>query len=137
MKISEAFASKYLKAADLQGQRVSLTINHVMEENVGKEDKPDHKPVAYFIGHQKGLALNKTNGEQVAAMYGDDTDHWQGKQIELFTQKVPFNGQMVDAIRIAPPPNLPMTGQPMPDGRPVLDTPPAQNSDPMDDPVPF
>ncbi len=137
MKISDAFASKYIKAADLQGRRVSVTISHVTVENVGKEDKPENKPVVYFTGKDKGLVLNKTNGEQISSMYGDETDTWLDKVIELFTQKVPFNGQMVDAIRVAPPPNVNMTGQPMPDGRPTMNTPPAQGGDPLDDEIGF
>ncbi|KKM60342.1 hypothetical protein LCGC14_1542760 [marine sediment metagenome] len=126
MRISESFESKWLKAANLQGQRVSVVISHVTTDNVGTEEKPETKPIVFFVGKDKGLVLNKTNAEQISAMYGDETDSWVNKTIELFTQKVPFNGQMVDAIRIAPPPNVPMTGQPMPDGRPTLDTPPVK-----------
>ncbi len=135
MRISESFESKWLKAANLQGQRVSVVISHVTRENIGSEDKPETKPIVFFVGKDKGLVLNKTNAEQISAMYGDETDSWVDKTIELYTQKVPFNGQMVDAIRIAPPPNVPMTGQAMPDGRPTLNTPPAQ--DPLDDPIGF
>lgn len=137
MKISESFESKFLKAANLQGRRISVIINHVTVENIGKEEKPEFKPVVYFTGKDKGLVLNKTNAEQISAMYGDETDMWADKNIELFTQKVPFNGQMVDAIRIAPPPNLPMTGQAMPDGRPTMATPPPQTSVDLDDEIPF
>ncbi len=135
MRMSEAFASKYLKAADLQGRRVFLQINIVQEENIGRDDKPENKPVMYFMGKEKGLVLNKTNADQLAAMYGDESDAWQGKTIELYTQKVQYQGQAVDGIRVAPPPNQPMASQSLPDGRPVLNTPPVR--DPLDDEIVF
>lgn len=136
MRISESFESKYLRASDLQGRRVTVSISHVTVENVGTEDKPENKPVVFFVGKEKGLVLNKTNAGQISAMYGDETDGWVEKNIELFTQKVSFSGQMVDAIRIIPPAGQNMTGQAMPDGRQTLDTPPAQSPD-LDDEIPF
>ena len=146
MRMSEAFPSKYLRASDLQGQRVSVYIDVVKMENVGREDAPDNKPVVYFTGKEKGLVLNKTNNEQIIAMYGDESGGWQGKQIELFVQKVSLGTQMVDGIRILAPANVNMTGQAMPDGRPTMNTPPSRGPSgvpeapgpvgPLDDSIP-
>jgi hypothetical protein len=39
--------------------------------------------VVYFQGKQKGLVTNKTNANNIAALYGDDTDDWIGQKIML------------------------------------------------------
>ena len=103
MKIGEMFESKYLKAADLQNREHTVVMNMVAIENVGQEDKPENKPVLYFQGASKGMVLNKTNAEQIAMYYGDDTDKWAGQSLILFTMMVPFNGQNVPAVRVRAP----------------------------------
>jgi arabinogalactan endo-1,4-beta-galactosidase len=96
MRISAAFPSQYLKAADLLGKRVKVVMSHVAMEDIGG----DHKPVLYFIGKEKGLVLNKTNANNIAGQYGDDTDHWSGQTIELVETMVDFQGRTVPAIRV-------------------------------------
>ena len=103
MKMSDAFASKYLKAADLQGQRISLVINHVTIESVGKEDKPEDKPIVYFMGKQKGLVLNVTNKNVFVLLYGKETTQWTGRQIELYPSQTDFRGEVVACIRCRAP----------------------------------
>ena len=68
MRVSQAFPSNYLKAADLQGRNVPVTMNRVEMEDIGG----DHKPVVYFNGKDKGVVLNKTNANNIAQLYGDD-----------------------------------------------------------------
>jgi hypothetical protein len=96
MRISAAFPSTYLKAADLQGRTVPVAIDRVELEEIGGE----HKPILYFQGKEKGLVLNKTNANNIAAVYGDDTDDWIGGGIQLFPTMVDFQGRSVEAIRV-------------------------------------
>jgi hypothetical protein len=102
MRISGAFPSKYLKAADIpDGKFVPVVISHVDHEDVGgKNDPEDHKPVLYFQGKQKGMVLNRTNAETISAQYGDETDEWSGKQVMLYASEVQFNGKMVPCLRV-------------------------------------
>jgi hypothetical protein len=107
MDIRSAFPSKFVKAADLQGREVRVTIGQVVMEvmNDGKT-----KPVVYFTGRERGLALNKVNANTIEEMYGPDTNNWIGKGVELFPTKVDLKGERVDAIRIRcvqPPPMQP------------------------------
>lgn len=108
MKMSEAFPSAYLKAADLNGGEVRLTIDHVETEILGDSEKP----VVYFTGKKKGLVLNKTNASAIVKHYGDDSDDWQGKPIILYPSEVAFQGQMVDAIRVRMPTQKPAAKKP-------------------------
>ena len=96
--VSEAFPSNYLKAADLNNRTVKVAINKIVFEEIGQNK--DRKPIVYFDKVQKGLVLNKTNAVEIAATYGEQMDGWAGKDIELFSQMVPFQGQNVAAIRV-------------------------------------
>lgn len=97
MDINAAFPSKYLKAADLQKRRHVLTIDRVVQE------EGIDKPIMYFQGAQKGMALNKTNAMLIASLYGNNTDRWGGQRIELYEAQVSFNNQFVPAIRVMAP----------------------------------
>lgn len=98
MKIGEAFPSKYLKAADLQGRRIKVTIDHVKMETIGDDED---KAVVYFQGKDKGLVLNKTNANAIIDISGsEETDEWHGIAVALYTAKVQFQSRMVDAIRV-------------------------------------
>lgn len=96
MNINEVFPSKYLKASDLHGKSVKVVIDRVTVEKMGE----DNKPVLYFKGKEKGMALNKSNAQMIAAVYSPETDGWVGKEIKLYAGKVNFNGQMVDSLKV-------------------------------------
>ena len=99
MNISSAFPSNYIKAADLQGKRVTVKMAGVKIEKLGQ----DEKPVLYFQGKNKGMVLNKTNAKKIMSAYGIDTQGWAGKEIVLFEAQVEFQGDTVPAIRVAIP----------------------------------
>ena len=99
MKISSAFPSNYLKAADLQDRNVMVKMSHVTLEKIGD----DEKPVLYFVGKEKGIVLNKTNASNIAVVYGDDTNDWREQEIVLFPAMVDFQGKSVEAIRVRAP----------------------------------
>ncbi len=96
--VSDAFPSNFLKAADLNNRTIKVKIDKVVFEEIGQNK--DKKPVMYFDKVQKGLVLNKTNATQIATTHGDHMEGWTGKEIELFSQMVPFQGQNVAAIRV-------------------------------------
>lgn len=100
MKMSEAFPSEFLRAADLQERHVNVTISHVEPREIGG----DVKPVLFFVGKSKGMVLNKTNGSTIAAVYGDDTDSWADEALILYPTMVDFQGRSTPAIRVKVPP---------------------------------
>ncbi len=95
--VSDAFPSNYLKAADLKNRTIKLKMDKVIFEEIGQEK--DKKPVLYFAEVKKGLVLNKTNATTIGSVHGQELEGWTGKEIELFEQMVPFQGQNVAAIR--------------------------------------
>lgn len=102
MNVNTAFPSKYLKPADLQGQRVTLSVDYVEAQTIGS----DQRLVAFFAGKNKGLVLNKTNAVMIQEIAGtDETDNWRGVKIVIYPTKVDFQGRRVDAIRVDWPPD--------------------------------
>lgn len=99
MHIDEAFPSKYLKASDLQGRNVNVKMGRAEVEKIGE----DKKLILYFQGKEKGMVLNKTNANNIASIYGGDTDDWYGKEITLFEAMVDFQGKTVPALRVRAP----------------------------------
>lgn len=136
MRISSAFPSKYLRAADLpEDKSVAVVIDHVSIENVaGNDDPNDEKPVLYFQGKQKGVVLNRTNANVISAVYGDDTDQWVGKQVLLYATETSFQGKMMPCIRMRIPKHGAAPGRPAP--QPV--TSPVSNEEHFkEDDIPF
>ena len=142
MHIDSAFPSKYLKASDLQGRNVTVKMGRVEQEKIGD----DMKLILYFQGKEKGVVLNKTNANNVAAIYGGETEDWYGKEITLVEAMVDFQGKSVPAIRMRAPPRKPAPArQPQtvdadgyddrPEPPPRREAP-ARNAD-MDDDIPF
>lgn len=96
MRISSAFPSDYLKAADLQGRAVTVTIARVSMQDMNGEPKP----ILYFEGKERGMVLNKTNATKISEMFGDETDNWIGEEVILYEAMVEFQGKTVPAIRV-------------------------------------
>jgi hypothetical protein len=96
MHIDTIYPTKYVKASDLQGCEMSVTIERAELEEVGE----DRKLVLYFKGKQKGLVANKTNANRIAHYYGPNTEAWLGRDIVLYTDLISFQGKTTEAIRV-------------------------------------
>ncbi len=66
MNINEAFPSKYLKASDLDGKNVTVTIKSAELEEIGFDK--EQKLVLSFVGTDKSMVLNKTNATTAECM---------------------------------------------------------------------
>lgn len=137
---NDAFPSKWVAAADLQGREVKVVISDVQMEEVGD----GHKPVCYFQNREKGLVLNVTNFNTIAEMYGDDTDGWVDQPVTLFPTYTSFQGKQVPCVRVKPQmqPRRPAAAQSRQNGAPQHDerNPPPPTTAPrgdLDDEIPF
>ena len=98
--IDEFFPSKYLKASDLQGRDIKVTVASLSPEQFENEGKTETKLVVYFQGKEKGVVLNKTNAATIATAYGFDYTQWPGNQITLYVAMVDAWGETREAIRV-------------------------------------
>lgn len=99
--IYEVYGSGTLmRAADLQGE-VTYTISAVRVAKTAADDK--EKIILSFQETDKELALNKTNAQKIAEIYGEDYTQWTGKKITLYKTLTTFRGQEVSCIRVKAP----------------------------------
>jgi hypothetical protein len=109
---SEAFPSKFLKAADLGGKPLTVTIASAATETLkSPEGIEASKVVLRFTNGKKplgkGLPLNATNFDSVVGITGeDDSAGWLGHKVELYPTKTEMRGKIVDCIRIREPGQL-------------------------------
>lgn len=121
MLISDVFPTKYVTAADLQGRTITLTIKAVtLEEMLTHDNKTVSKPVAWFERTMKGLVMNATNARVIANLYGDNTDAWMGKRINIYPTQVRAFGKMTDCIRVRE--EIPATPKPVAQATAVEET---------------
>jgi len=99
LKIGSAFPSKFLKADDLRGRAVKLTIDSVQMEKLDDGEKP----VLFFLGKEKGLVLNRTNSDVLADAFGHETDDWANREIEVYPDKTHYQGKLVACLRVRVP----------------------------------
>ena len=99
MDANELLQSKYLKASDLKGKRVTVTVKSVEEAVLG--DKKERKLILFFEGKEKGMVVNKTNMRVIMGACGSETENWIGAKLALESRIVEFQGTPTDALRIA------------------------------------
>jgi hypothetical protein len=143
ININDAFPSNYIKASDLKNRQVSVKMDRAEYEMIGN----DKKLILYFIGKDRGMVLNKTNANNIAAIYGNDTEAWHGQEITLFEAMVDFQGKTVPAIRVRAPkpaPRVTAVDHERAPQRPVSRMPDANGgpqrqalADDLDDTIPF
>jgi hypothetical protein len=106
--IDDFYPSKFLRASDLKGKEITVTIDRVEAEEFEQDGVKRPKPVVHFRNSGiKPLVCNKTNSSRLATALGDkDTDAWAGKQVRLYPDMEEFKGQVHEVVRVrrAPPP---------------------------------
>lgn len=109
MRRSEAFPSRYMGKDDIVPGRI-LTIHSVVPEGVESDGDVKQKVVMYFIENDaKPWIVNAGNWMTIEDAYGEESDHWSGKTIELFVDPtVMFGGKRVGGVRV----RIPTASQP-------------------------
>ena len=115
MKVSAKATSKYLSKADIAAPLVAI-MDFVRTETL--QNPTEQKDVLHFVGEQiKPLVLNVTNKRVIIAAYGDESDDWRGKPLEIYVNHDVTNssGQVVGGVRVripapAAPPKPPAAG---------------------------
>lgn len=99
----QLYPNRFLKAGELQGKRVTLTIKDIDLDNlVDSDGREKIKGVISFEQTPKQIALNKTNGICLRAMFGKKLTEWIGKRVIIFPGV--WNGE--DALRIWGSPDI-------------------------------
>lgn len=129
-RVNDMIESKYLKQADVPDP-VIVTVSKIGKINISKEgDPPEDKWAVRFKEFNKPMLLNSTNIKLLEKACGsDDTDHWVGKEVILYTdENVSFGGQVVGGLRIRKQQAEPTRRVVHDQGKPLAE---------MDDDIPF
>lgn len=98
----ELYPGRFLKAGELLGRKVTVTISSVDLDMLESDSGKKVKGVVSFKETQKQLALNRTNGICLREMFGRQIPQWEGKRITLFPDE--WNGE--PCIRIWGSPDI-------------------------------
>ena len=113
MNINQMYPGTYLKGADFARGPQIFTIASITMETLGQGQNQETKPVLRFSGIDQGMALNVTNGHAIATLYGDETNDWIGKPIEVyFDPNIMMKGERKGGLRVRAPSGQAMQSQP-------------------------
>ena len=88
----QLYPGRFIKAGELLGKKVTLTISSVdLEGLLGEDGKNKAKAILYFKETEKGLVACKTNGLCLKHMFGPKLSEWVGKRITIFEDT--WNGE--------------------------------------------
>lgn len=94
---------EFIYAFDLAGRDVTVKIARVTQgELASAGGRKTKKPVVFFEGKEKGLALNSTNAKTISGMYGNYVEKWIGQPITLYPTTTQMGGETVECIRVRP-----------------------------------
>jgi hypothetical protein len=99
----QLFPGRFIKAAELLGKKVTLTIADIeLEDLQGEDGGAKTKCIVSFRETQKKLVTCKTNGLCLKEMFGKELANWVGKRVTLFEDV--WNGE--PCIRIWGSPDI-------------------------------
>ena len=90
--------SLYLSKDDVPAQGIDASIIGVKVDNVGD----DRKPILGFGGgFLKPMVLNKTNTAILISLFGEDSNGWTGKMVQVYCDpSVSYAGKVTGGLRI-------------------------------------
>jgi hypothetical protein len=98
----ELYPGRFLKAGELHGKKVTLTISDITTEELVGDSGKKVKGILAFKETPKAIALNRTNGTCLREMFGRKLSEWIGKRITIFPGE--WNGE--PCIRIWGSPDI-------------------------------
>lgn len=99
----QLYPGRFIKAAELLGKKVTVTISDVsLEGLIGEDGAEKAKAILSFRESEKKMVTCKTNGLCLREMFGRKVDAWVGKRVTLFEDT--WNGE--PCIRIWGSPDI-------------------------------
>lgn len=98
----QLYPGRFLKAGDLAGKKVTVTIQDVNLDRLESSDGKKTKGILSLVETDRQVVLNKTNGLCIRAMFGRRVPDWCGKRITLFAGS--FNGE--ECLRVWGSPDI-------------------------------
>src|SRR5207237_1442233 len=94
MDMRKFSGERFIKLVDVAEGPIPERIADVRE---GKYGKPD-----LIFASGDILSLNATNNDILRRAFGDDSDAWLDKDVELYQGEIKYQGNMQDAVMVKP-----------------------------------
>ena len=132
MKKNDVFPSRFLKAGDLNGEPITLTIASAAYETLkNPKGSEEQKLVVGFRKTKKLMIVNVTNFDGIADATGEaDSDDWINHKIEVYPSEVQVGTEMKPCLRVRAPSQGELKAA-------VAKKKPPAETDDMDDEIPF
>lgn len=99
MNARDYVGGNHFKASEIEAP-INATISNVTLETLDGVQKM----VLQFVELVQSVVLNKTNSVCLIGAYGEDTDRWIGKPVQITQEPVNFKGRVVPGLRLRVPP---------------------------------
>lgn len=107
LSFDDLYPGRFIKAGNLHGNPVTLTVKDVSLEELDGEKGKSVKAILSFERTDMQLVLCKLNGLCVRAMFGPNVGQWIGKRITIYpTADIMPMKDGEDCIRIYGSPDL-------------------------------
>ena len=106
ISFDELYPGRFLKAADLRGNHVTVTIADVALDELEGEKGVKVQGVIFLQKTDKQIVLNRTNGLCLKGMFGKTLSDWIGKRVTLKPDTTKLGKDTVDCIRIHGSPDI-------------------------------
>ena len=103
MHAKEFCGKPFLSSTDIEeGRDLRLTIEEAKREEVfePKTRKAKLVGIIKFSDYPLRMIFNVVNTVAVISMYGNDTDQWKGKQIDVYRTTTRVAGKVVPCLRV-------------------------------------
>jgi hypothetical protein len=101
-EFEELYPSRFIRAVDLKGQELTVTIKGIRMEELTSKSGKRLKPILALHECAQELVLNRTNGEAIKAMFGRNTAAWIGRRVTVYP--APYEGSV--ALRVKGSPDI-------------------------------
>lgn len=100
MNRDQIFPIKYFKAASVAEPIHLKIVAATMESLKNYKGEDVRKLVLTFEDCPTRLIMNATRYDDVAGLFGDDTEQWIGHSIQLYATTMRIGGKTVETVRI-------------------------------------
>src|SRR5262245_49505222 len=100
MNRDDIFPSKYFKAASLAEPIDLKIVAATMETLKNFKGEDQRKLVLTFEDCPTRLIMNASRYDDIADLFGDDTEQWIGHSIQLYATTMRIGGKTVETVRI-------------------------------------
>jgi len=81
---------------------IGKIINITIEELRARDGTTSERLCIYVEDERKAIPMNVGNCENLAKVFGDDYDNWEGKPVAVSVHETQFGGKPVDGLLVMP-----------------------------------